>query len=156
LSLIDTLLADPFRFSTFSAVSELIVTAIVLYVIVSNLRGGPLRWKLLFGTLAFEVFVNVTYMVHRSVVITANHPDPLGDWVGILGAFHGVLSLIMLVGLLIMSGLAYRTARRGESYFRNRRGLTHTFVALWVISVGSGELLYVLVWGGVLNSVLWG
>jgi len=156
LSLIDTLLADPFRFSTFSAVSELIVTAIVLYVIVSNLRGGPLRWKLLFGTLAFEVFVNVTYMVHRSVVITANHPDPLGDWVGILGAFHGVLSLIMLVGLLIMSGLAYRAARRGEAYFRNRRGLTHTFVALWVISVGSGELLYVLVWGGVLNSVLWG
>ncbi len=42
--------SNPFAFSTFSAISELIVTALVLYVIIGNLRGGPFRAGLLLGT----------------------------------------------------------------------------------------------------------
>ena len=34
-------------FSIFSAVSELFVTAIVLYAIIKNMKGGPLPWKML-------------------------------------------------------------------------------------------------------------
>jgi len=140
--------SNPYAFSTFSAISELGVTALVLYVIISNLRGGPFRARLLLATLTFEILVNVTYMVNRTVVVAANHPNPLGHWVGVLGAVHGVLSLVALVGLIAISVLAFRAAKRGRSFFREYRGLTYAFIALWVLSVGSGELLYWAIWHG--------
>ena len=34
-------------FSIFSAVSELFVTAIVLYAIIKNMKGGRLPWRML-------------------------------------------------------------------------------------------------------------
>jgi hypothetical protein len=138
--------SNPFAFSTFAAISELIVTTLVLYVIIENLRGGPFRAGLLFGTLTFEVFVNVAYMINRSVVVATNNPNPLAHWVGLLGAFHGVLSLVMLIGLIVISVMAYRASKQGASFFRERRGLTHAFLVLWLISVTSGEVLYFAVW----------
>ncbi|HEY5597008.1 MAG TPA: hypothetical protein VIL47_07060 [Candidatus Bipolaricaulota bacterium] len=140
------MLSNPFYFSTFSAISELVVTALVLFVIFDNARGNPLRWKLLFGTLTFEVLVNVAYMVNRSLVIVENHPGPPTHWVTWLGAFHGIISLIMLIGLIVLAVLAYRSAKRGSAYFQQRPTLTGVFVALWLISVASGEVLYVAVW----------
>lgn len=137
---------NPYAFSTFAAISELVVTALVLYVIISNLRGGPFRAGLLFATLTFEVFVNVAYMINRSIVVATSHPNPLAHWVGLLGAFHGMLSLVMLIGLIVISILAYRASKRGISFFQQHRGLTYTFLVLWLISVGSGELLYFVVW----------
>ena len=139
---------NPYAFSTFAAISELIVTALVLYVIISNLRGGPFRAGLLFATLTFEVFVNVAYMINRSLVVATNHPNPLAHWVGLLGAFHGMLSLVMLIGLIVISILAYQASKRGVSFFQQHRGLTYTFIVLWLISIGSGELLYFVVWYG--------
>lgn len=139
-------LQNPFAFSTFSALSELVVTALVLYVIFTSLRGGPLRWRLLAVTLTFELLVNVAYMVQRTVVVAVHHPNPLGEWLGVLGAFHGLLSLVMFLGLIAISILAYRAERRGESFFRRRRGLTWTFVVLWLVSVLSGEVIYLAVW----------
>jgi hypothetical protein len=138
--------SDPYLFSTFSAGSELIVTVLVLYVIISNLRGGPFRAGLLFATLAFEILVNVSYMINRSVVVAAHHPNPLAHWVGLLGAFHGILSLVMLIGLITISVLAYRASRRNISFFQRHKGLTYTFIALWLLSVGSGEVLYFVIW----------
>lgn len=137
---------NPFYFSTFAAFSELVVTAIVLQVIISNMRGEPLRWKLLFGTLAYELLVNITYMVERTVVVTTNHPDPLGNWVGILGAVHGILSLIMFVGLVVISMMAFRASRKNVAFFQNYKGLTLFFVVFWLISIISGEVLYFAVW----------
>lgn len=137
---------NPFAFSTFAAISELVVTTLVLYAIVGNLKGGPFRAGLLFATLTFEILVNVAYMVNRTVVVAVNHPNPLGEWVGLLGAFHGILSLVMLIGLIAISGLAYRASKQGRSFFREHRGLTYTFLVLWLISVGSGEVLYFAVW----------
>lgn len=141
------MLDNPFYFSTFSAISELIVTALVLSVIFDNLKGNPLRWKLLFGTLAFELAVNVMYMVQRTIVVAENHPDPLGNWVSVLGALHGILSLVMFIGLIWLAVLAYRASRQGIAYFQQRAGLTWVFVVLWIISVASGEVIYFAVWG---------
>lgn len=137
---------NPFYFSTFSAISELFVTALVLYVIISNMRGESLRWKLLFGTLTFEILVNVAYMVNRTVVIATNHPAPLADWIGQLGAFHGILSLVMLIGLIIIAIIAFRASQRNIQYFQEHRTLSIVFIVLWLISVGSGEVLYFAVW----------
>lgn len=138
--------SNPFYFSTFSAVSELVVTALVLFVVLGNMRGRPLRWKLLFGTLTFEVLVNVAYMVNRTLVVVENHPAPLTHWVTLLGAFHGIMSLVMLIGLIGLAIFAYRAAKQGAAYFQQRPTLTGVFVALWLISVVSGEVLYVAVW----------
>ncbi len=135
-----------FTFSTITALSELAVTAIVLYVIFDNLKGNALRWKLLSITLAYEVFVNVFYMVYRAVVVVENHPEPLSSWVTLLGAFHGILSLVMLIGLIVMAFFAYQASKKGIPYFRNHKELTYLFVGLWAISIASGELLYFVVW----------
>lgn len=43
----------------------------------------------------------------------------------------------MLIGLIALSILAYRAFQH--------RGLTYTFLVLWLIGVGSGELLYFVV-----------
>ena len=137
---------NPFYFSTFAAISELIVTAIVLYVIIGNMRGQPLRWKLLFGTLTYELLVNITYMVERTIVVATNHPDPLGEWVTLLGAFHGILSLFMFIGLIIISVLAFRASRQNIAYFQKRPILTSAILVLWMLSIISGEILYFVVW----------
>ncbi len=140
------MLSNPYYFSTFAAISELFVTTAVLTVIISNLRGHPLRWKLLWGTLAFELFINVSYMVSRTVVIAQNDPAPLSSWIGVLGALHGILSLVMFVGLIILALLATRTLRRGEAFFQKHQALSLVFIVLWLISVGSGEVIYLAVW----------
>jgi len=138
--------SNPYYFSTFSAASELVVTALVLFVIITSLRGGPFHTRVLFGTLAFEISVNVAYMIHRTVVITTHGSNPLAHWIGILGALHGVLSLVMLLGLIGLSVVAYRASKQGRSFFREHRGLTYAFIVLWLISIGSGEVIYFAVW----------
>jgi len=141
-----TMWANPYYFSTFAAISELFVTTAVLTVIIGNLRGRSLRWKLLWGTLAFELFINISYMVSRAVVIAQNDPEPLSTWIGVVGALHGVLSLVMFVGLIVLALLATRAFRRGEVFFQKHRTLSLVFIVLWLISVGSGEVIYLAVW----------
>lgn len=138
--------SNPYYFSTFAAISELFVTTAVLTVIIGNLRGRPLRWKLLWGTLAFELFINISYMVSRVVVIAQNDPTPLASWIGVLGALHGILSLIMFVGLIILALLATRAFRHSEVFFQKHQTLSYFFMTLWLISVGSGEVIYLAVW----------
>ena len=145
--MLSSLFANPYNFSTFAAFSELLVTTAVLTVIISNLRGHPLRWKLLWGTLAFELLVNVSYMVSRTMVIAQYDPQPLDNWLGLFGMLHGLLSLLMLVGLIVLALLATRAFfRQGQAYFQQHRGLSYLFITLWLISVGSGEILYLVVW----------
>ncbi|HED04481.1 MAG TPA: hypothetical protein ENI60_06920 [Candidatus Fraserbacteria bacterium] len=145
--MLSSLFANPYNFSTFAAFSELLVTTAVLTVIISNLRGHPLRWKLLWGTLAFELLVNVSYMVSRTMVIAQYDPQPLDNWLGLFGMLHGLLSLLMLVGLIVLALLATRAFfRQGQAYFQQHRGLSYLFIILWLISVGSGEILYLVVW----------
>ncbi len=140
------MLSNPYYFSTFAAISELFVTTAVLTVIISNLRGRPLKWKWLWGTLAFELFINISYMVSRTVVIAQNDPAPLATWVGVLGALHGILSLLMFVGLVILALLATRAFRQGKAFFQEHRTLTFVSITLWLISVSSGEVIYLAVW----------
>lgn len=133
-------------FSIFSAVSELLVTAAVLYVIISNMRGDVLKWKLLFGTLAFEIFVNVSYMFYRTSAIAAETTEALTPALRTLAAFHGGLSFVMLLSLIMLSFIAYRQALLGRHYFQEHKAVSVIFIVWWLISVGSGELLFVLLY----------
>ena len=129
-------------FSIFSAVSEILVTIIVLYTVAGNLRGGPLRWRLLGACLLFEVCVNVVYMVHRAGQVDAG-PE-LSAMLSTLMMIHGILSLVMLMGLILIYLISTFDFKAGHpTWFQRHRAATWAFIFLWLLSVGSGEAVFV-------------
>jgi hypothetical protein len=129
-------------FSTFTAISELFVTAGVLYLVVTNYRGKPFRWRLAVGLLVFEFCVNMLYMIYRMQQI---HPTSQpGDPKVALAALHGSLSLCVFVMLAVYAFLAQSDSRRGRYFFREHKIQTAVFIVLWLLSVASGEVLFFL------------
>lgn len=130
-------------FSHFSAASELFVTAGVFYFFYQAVRHDRFRWGFIAILLAFETLVNITYMSSRIVQSGPTSDRPA--WATWLLAGHGTLSLLMFLGLIAFVMLAFRHARvEKENYFRERMAPTWVFLALWTVSVLSGEALYVL------------
>ena len=138
-------------FSIFSAVSELVVTAVVLYAIVKNVRGGKLPWKMLGSVLIFELCVNIVYMANR-----ASHAETnagLSTAMRFLFAAHGILSLLMFVGLVVVVLMAIIDDKLGRpTWFRRHVRMTWAFLALWMIAVISGEVIFVMHYGPALLS----
>lgn len=133
---------DSFNFSTFTAISELFVTAGVYYVVFSNFRGHPFRWRLALGLVVFEFSVNMLYMIAR---MQAPHHAELSVSLKAFAALHGSLSLIVFIMFATCSALAWADLRRGRAFFREHPRLTASFAALWFVSVVSGEALYFLI-----------
>jgi len=132
-------MSAPF-FSTFSAVSELFVTASVFYIIISNYRGKPFAWKFATAVIVFEFSVNMLYMIIRMQEVPAE--SGVGSPYALAAAFHGSMSLLMFILLVIFTFLARSADKRGEFYFAERPKLTFVLLGLWTISVLSGEGLY--------------
>lgn len=128
-------------FSTFSAIAELFVTAGVFYVVLTNYRGRPFAWKLAAAVIVFEFSVNMMYMIFRMRETSGSHGSAP---YGLFMAAHGMLSLVVFVLFVVLSYLAYAAWKRDRFFFRAHPALTWTFLALWMLSVGSGEVLYVL------------
>ncbi len=136
-------------FSIFSAFSELIVTASLLYCLVGNLRGRPLPIKLMGLTLAFEICVNVVYMLNRAG--EADKSSDLSTGMKIFFALHGTLSLVMILALAttyVLSAIDVKDAR--ETWFRRHPVASWVLVASWMLSIGSGELIFVMRYGPLL------
>ncbi len=137
-------------FSTFSAISELFVTAGVLYVVSQNYRGKGFPWKLALTVILFEFSVNMLYMIHRlneatSEVATTTEPAVSGFMVAFM-AIHGSISLLVFIMLTILCSLAFLDFKKGKFFFKERKKLTLIFITLWLFSVISGEVLYVWRW----------
>jgi hypothetical protein len=128
-------------YSAFSAVSELLVTAAVFYVLWRAAARDDFRKGLLAVVLSFELLVNITYMAYRMVVPA--HGAEMPAWLGAVAALHGILSLAMFLALVFFAAMAWRDDARGENFFRDHPGTTWTFVALWSLSILSGEFLFV-------------
>lgn len=126
-------------FSTFSAISELFVTAAVFYVIFADLKGRPFQWKLAFTVIGFEFLVNMMYMIIRMKEHTETNLD--SGFVA-FAAGHGFLSLLVFILFVIFSFLAYSASKKEKNFFRENLGMTYAFIVLWSISVVSGEILY--------------
>jgi hypothetical protein len=61
-----------------------------------------------------------------------------------LFAVHGVLSLLMLIGLIALYLLAVADVKAGRpNWFRRYPAATLVFLTLWMISVLSGEAGFV-------------
>lgn len=129
-------------FSGFSAVSELFVTAAVFYVLWQAWSRNDFRGGLLAVVLAFETFVNIAYMAVR---IASPAPElHRSEGMMALLAGHGILSLVMFAGLVGFAVEANRLHKAGRNLLRERPRSALGFVALWTLSVLSGELIFAL------------
>lgn len=133
-------------FSIFSAVSELFVTAIVLYAIIKNMKGGPLPWKMLGAVLIFELCVNIVYMASRAA--QTESAAGISTAMKIFFAAHGILSLLMFVGLVVVVLLSMVDQKMGRpTWFRRNVRLTWAFLFFWMVAVVSGEAIFVIHYG---------
>ena len=132
-------------FSIFSAISELFVTAGVLYVIRRNWTRQAFPFALFLTVSLFEALVNVMYMANRSAAAAASTgAGTLSTGLKIAFAAHGLLSLVAYLVFVLLGVLAYQEYKGGRYFFREWAGLTWTFLVVWFISVGSGETLFAL------------
>ena len=132
-------------FSLFSAISELFVTAGVIYVIRRNWTRRTFSLGIFMGVALFEAFVNVLYMANRAAEATsgvARHAIEPG--LRLFFAVHGLLSLLAYLVFVVLGVLAYQEQRRGRFFFREYPAVTWTFVVVWTISIVSGEVIFAL------------
>ena len=130
-------------FSIFSAVSELFVTAGVIYVIARNWKQRPFPLVVFLAVALFEAFVNVLYMANRAAS-AATGTEAISTGIKIGFAAHGMLSLLAYLVFVVLGVIAWQDQRAGRFFFRERPGVTWTFLVVWAISIGSGEALFAL------------
>ena len=131
-----------FWYSTLSAVTELGVTAVVYTFIFTAYRRDVFRVGLIAFALTYEVLVNISYMTFR-LFQTADGVEHSAAMTRFL-AFHGILSLVMFLGLVAFTIAAVREHKRGLNLFRQNPAMMWAFVFLWAVSILTGEAIYVL------------
>jgi hypothetical protein len=137
----------PPTFSTFSAATELVVTAVVVWFFYRALRFGDYRFGLMSAALVYETAFNITYMVSRIFLHEEGVTHVHEPWVTWFVAFHGSLSLGMFIGLIWITAWGYRSLRRGNpNPLLARKKLSITFLVLWGVSVTTGEMIYAMYW----------
>jgi hypothetical protein len=129
--------------SIFSAVSELFVTAGVLYVVWANWNRRRFRGLLFLLLALFEALVNVLYMATRAASASSGS-EVVSTGMKIFFAAHGMLSLLAYIGFVILGVFAYQEQKVGRWFFRERPVLTWIFLVVWVVSIGSGEVIFAL------------
>ena len=130
-------------FSWFSAVSELFVTAGVFTVIRRNWTRRTFPLALFLAVALFEALVNVMYMARRSAEAAAGGAaHAIAPGLRLFFAVHGMLSLVAYLVFVILGVLAYQDQREGRFWFRDRPALTWTFLAVWTVSIVSGEVIF--------------
>ena len=130
-------------FSVFSAVSELAVTAGVVYLVRLNWTRRAFPLPLLLAVALFEALVNVVYMAQRAARASTG-ADVISPTMKILFACHGMLSLLAYLVFVILAVFAWQEQKAGRFFFRERPVLTWSFLVVWTVSVVSGEALFVL------------
>lgn len=130
-------------FSLFSAISELFVTAGVLFVVWASWNRRRFPGPLLLGLALFEALVNVLYMANRAAH-AATGADAISSGMKIFYAGHGMLSLIAYIAFVILGVLAFQEQRVGRWFFREHPKVTWAFLAIWVVSIVSGEVIFAL------------
>lgn len=126
--------------STFTLFTEILVTISILYIFISGYKHDKFHPKLLFVTLAYEIFININYMAHRVGDVKSNKILP--TWYKTFGAFHGIFSLIMFITLVIFFVLAWINFRKNVNYFRKHPLFSKIFIICWFISIISGIIFY--------------
>ncbi|MFI5370685.1 MAG: hypothetical protein ACHQ52_03935 [Candidatus Eisenbacteria bacterium] len=130
-------------FSVFSAVSELFVTAGVIYVVRRNWTRRPFPLAVFLVVALFEALVNVMYMANRAAQASTPGAVHLSGGMKLAFALHGMLSLLAYLVFVVLAVFAYQDQRRGRFFFREHPVVTWTFAVVWAVSILSGETLFV-------------
>lgn len=130
-------------FSLFSAISELLVTAGVLYVVWANWNRRLFPGLLFLAVALFEALVNVLYMANRASAAAAGH-EAISSGMKLFYAGHGILSLLAYIAFVILGVLAFQEQKSGRWFFREHPAITWVFLVVWVVSIASGEAIFVL------------
>ena len=133
-------------FSLFAAVSELFVTAGVIYVLRRNWTRRPFPLAVFIVVALFEAFVNVMYMATKAARLSgaATGGDALTPGMRLFFAGHGLLSLLVYITFVVLGVLASQDHKRGRYFFREHPGITWTFAVLWAVSIVSGEAIFAI------------
>lgn len=130
-------------FSIFSAISEIFVTIGVLYSLWITMRGQPMPKVLLGGVIAFEFCVNVVYMAMMAA--RADKSSDLSTGMKLFFAGHGTLSLLMFLVLAVLYLVSLADLAKGrDAWFRRHVTGTYVLIAFWMVSVGTGEVIFYL------------
>jgi hypothetical protein len=131
-------------FSLFSAISELFVTAGVLFVILRNWNRKHFPLGVFLAVALFEALVNVMYMANRSAQAATGAHEALSTGMKIFYAGHGLLSLVAYLVFVVLGIFAHQEQKDGRFFFRDRPVLTWSFLAFWTISIVSGEVIFLM------------
>lgn len=142
----------PPLYSTFSAVTELFVTAAVFWFFYQALAHANYRWGLIAVAIVYEILFNISYMVRRLFAHEEGVTHVHEPWVTWFVAAHGTLSLLMFIGLIGLVVWAWRRQRHGEVHpIGRRRALSYVFLGLWTVSILSGEAIYAFYFLGIIS-----
>jgi uncharacterized membrane protein YozB (DUF420 family) len=130
-------------FSLFSAVSELFVTAGVVFIIRRNWTRRRFALSIFLAVALFEALVNVLYMANRASR-AATGAESLATGMKIFYAAHGMLSLLAYLVFVVLGVFAYQEQNAGRFFFRDRPWLTWSFLVVWTVSIVSGETIFAL------------
>jgi hypothetical protein len=130
-------------FSLFSAISELFVTFGVFWVIRRNWTRRPFPLGVFLTVALFEAMVNVMYMATRSSA-AAQAASGMAPSMKLFFALHGMLSLLAYLVFVVLGVLAYQDQKENRYWFADRPVATWTFIVVWLISIGSGEVLFAM------------
>ena len=129
--------------STITLIAEVLISCIVLYIFYSGYVKNRLPYRWVVFALTYEVLFNITYMVYSALNHVRQSVDTDTALQTGLAIFHGTLSLIMFIALVVFLAVAWRRYKRGENYFRKHGHLTLIFIAFWLLAVCSGIVLYI-------------
>lgn len=127
-------------FPTFSAVSELLITAILLAFLWRAWRHDALHLRWAWGAVAVEAAVFMSYMVKD--VLDPRHVHTAA-WLKALGAVHGLLALAVFLAIVGYLVVAHRRHRMGYNLVRQAPAWALALAIARVVALGTGEAIYV-------------
>ncbi len=128
-------------YSTVSLIAEMFVSSAIFTVIYRGYKRNVFLRRLALLALSYEVLFNISYMAYRALTHDEGAKADSKFEIG-LAIFHGTLSLVMFVTLVVFMAVAWKRYAKGINYFRICAKTTATFLVLWTLSVLSGVLFY--------------
>jgi hypothetical protein len=126
-------------YSTFALIAEPFVTAAVFYTFYQGYKHNRFPEKVAFGAVLYETIFNISYMFYK----LPGHLSRFNKtWYTALAATHGILSIIMFVGLIVFLALAYNRYKKGVNYFLKHKYVSVTFLLFWLTALLTGFALY--------------
>jgi small-conductance mechanosensitive channel len=129
-------------FSTFTLITEALVTISVLYIFYSGYKKNKFPFVLTGITLAYEILFNISYMASRALSKKIDVSPPDSKLLIALAIFHGSFALLMFLALLVFMFFAWKNYKKGINFFQNHKLMLKIFIFCWLLAVISGFLFY--------------